>query len=320
MKQQHIQPYQISQHTYDIDITTNQPGGGQSMESIDVTSTGLTSATLTFSGLSIGTSYNYNYSSEQVINSGTTYWSNSTNMSFNATATTMVYNVTVAQPLSMESEFYILAYFKDSIGGYIAYDEDYTYIEMVEITTSSSSTGEISLTNLSIGTDYYLEWFVFDIALFSNNFNVSMDTYAALNASTVDTDYMSFNATATSSTTQINWTGPTTLNDHQFVAILSFNNTATNHSTGSGWIGSHYEGFTPQLPTLLIDNYSTSSTSTNNDVTTKGYDLVTGDDYKYQIRITDNNGASVSTLNLTNFTATAPNMNMPLFTYPTPDK
>ncbi|MEZ8112254.1 MAG: thrombospondin type 3 repeat-containing protein [Candidatus Poseidoniaceae archaeon] len=305
-------------NTYDIDITTNLPGGGQSMESIDVMSTGLTSATLTFSGLSIGTTYNYNYSSAQVLDDGTTYWSNSTNMSFNATATTMVYNVTVSQPLSMESEFYILAYFKDSIGGSIAYDDDYTYIEMVEITSSSSSTGEISLTNLSIGTDYYLEWFVFDIALFSNNFNVSMDVYAALNASTIDTDYMSFNATATSSTTQINWTGPTTLNDHQFVAILSFNNTATNLSTGSGWIGFHYEGFTPQLPTLLIDNYSTSSTSTNNDVTTKGYDLVTGDDYKYQIRITDNNGASVSTLNLTNFTATAPNMNMPLFTYSTP--
>ncbi len=310
--------YNSATNTYGIDITTNLPGGGQSMESIDVTSTGLTSAAITFSGLSIGTNYNYNYSSAQAMLDGTISWSNSTNVSFNATATTMTYNVSVPQPQNVESEYYIISYFKDSIGGYIAYGEDYTYIEMVEITTSSSSTGEISLTNLSIGTDYYLEWLVFDIVLFSNNFNVSMDTYAALNASTVDTDYMSFNATATSSTTQINWTGPTTLNDHQFVAILSFNNTATNHSTGSGWIGSHYEGFTPQLPTLLIDNYSTSSTSTNNDVTTKGYDLVTGDDYKYQIRITDSNGASVSTLNLTNFTATAPNMNMPLFTYPTP--
>ena len=305
-------------NTYDIEITTNLPGGGQSMENIDVATTGLTSATLTFSGLSIGTTYNYNYSSAQVINSGTNYWSNSTNMSFNATATTMVYNVTVPQPLSIESEYYIFSYFKDSVGGYIAYDDDYTYIEMVEVTTSSSSTGEISLTNLSIGTDYHLEWLVADQVLFENNYNVSMNVYTALNASVIDSDNYSFNATVTSSTTQLNWTGPTTLNDHFFAVILSFNNTVTNHSTGSGWIGFHDEEFIPQLPTLLIDNYSTSSTSTTNDVTTKGYDLITSDDYKYQIRITDSSGASVSTLNLTNFTATAPNMNMPLFTYSTP--
>lgn len=305
-------------NVYDISITTNLPGGGQSIEGIDVATTGLTSATLTFSGLSIGTNYNYNYSSAQVINSGTIYWSNSTNVSFNATATTMTYNVSVAQPQKIESEYYIVSYFKDSIGGYIAYDDDYTYIEMVEVTTSSSSTGEISLTNLSIGTDYHLEWLVADQVLFENNFSVSMDVYTALNASLIDSDNYSFNATATSSTTQINWTGPTTLNDHFFAVILSFNNTATNHSNGVGWVGFHDEEFTPQLPTLLIDNYSTSSTSTTNDVTTKGYDLVTGDDYKYQIRITDSSGASFSTLNLTNFTATAPNMNMPLFTYSTP--
>ena len=310
--------YNSATNTYGIDITTSNPGGGQSMEGLDVMSTGLTSATLTFSGLSIGTTYNYNYSSAQVINSGTTYWSNSTNMSFNATATTMIYNVTVSQPLSMESEFYILAYFKDSIGGYIAYDDDYTYIEMVEVTTSSSTTGEISLTNLSIGTDYYLEWLVIDDVLFENNINVTMDVYSAINASVVDSGNYSFNSTVSNSTTQLNWTGPTTLNKHFFIAILSFNNTATNHSSGTGWVGIHDADFIPQLPTLLIDNYSSSSTSTNNDVTIKGYDLVTGDDYKYQIRITDSSGASVSTLNLTNFTATAPNMNMPLFTYSTP--
>jgi hypothetical protein len=190
--------YNSAINTYGIDITTNLPGGGQSMESIDVVTTGLTSAMITFSGLSIGTNYNYNYSSAQAMLDGTISWSNSTNVSFNATATTMTYNVSVSQPQNVESEYYIVSYFKDSIGGYIAYGEDYTYIEMVEVTTSSSSTGEISLTNLSIGTDYYLEWLVVDEVLFGNSFNGSMDVYTALNASTIDTDYMSFNATATS--------------------------------------------------------------------------------------------------------------------------
>jgi len=305
-------------NTYDIDITTNNPGGGQSMESVEVISTSLTTASVTFSGLSIGTNYNYNYSSAQVMLDGSISWSNPTNVSFNATATTMTYNVSVSQPQSVESEYYIVSFFKDSNGGHIASDSDYTYIEMVELATSSSSTGEISLTNLSIGTDYYLEWLVVDQIIFENSYNVSMDVYTALNASTIDTDYMSFNATASSSTTQLNWTGPTTLNDHFFAAILSYNNTATNHSTGGGWIGFHEEDFTPQLPTLLIDSHSTSSTSSTNDVSVKGYDLVTGDDYKYQIRITDSSGASVSTLNLTNFTATASNMSMPLYTYATP--
>ncbi|MCS5533900.1 MAG: hypothetical protein NZ736_06560, partial [Candidatus Poseidoniaceae archaeon] len=263
-------------NTYDIDITTSNPGGGQSMESIDVTTTGLTTAMITFSGLSVGSNYNYNYSSAQVILDGSISWSTSTNVSFNATASIMTHNVSVSQPQYVESEYYIVSYFKDSTGGNIAYDDDYTYIEMVEVTTSSSTTGEISLTNLSIGTDYYLEWFVVDQVVFENSYNVSMDVYTALNASTIDTDYTSFNATATSLTTQLNWTGPTTLNDHFFAVILSYNNTATNHSTGSGWIGFHDEEFTPQLPTLLIDSHSTSSTSSTNDVSVKGYDLITG--------------------------------------------
>ncbi len=305
-------------NTYDIDITTSNPGGGQSMESVDVTTTGLTSAMITFSGLSIGTNYNYNYSSAQVMLDGNISWSNSTNVSFNATASIMTHNVTVSQPQNVESEYYIVSFFKDSTGGYIAYDEDYTYIEMVEVTTSSSSTGEISLTNLSIGTDYYLEWLVVDAVLFENNINVSLNVYTALNASMIDTNYTSFTATVTSFTTQLNWTGPTTLNDHFFAAILSFNNTTTNHGNGAGWIGFGDVDFVPQLPTLLIDSHSTSSTSSTNDVSVKGYDLVTSDDYKYQIRVTDSSGASVSTLNLTNFTATASNMSMPLYTYSTP--
>lgn len=303
-------------NTYDIDITTSNPGGGQSMESVDVTVTNLTTATVTFNGLTIGTSYNYNYSSVQNTISGALIWSNSTNASFNATSTVMSYTITAPQPQNLESEYHIVATFKDSSGVFIDSDSDFTYIEMAEISTTSSTTGEISLTNLTIGTNYDMEWLVMNQVQFDNS--NATDVYDAINASLVDSNVSSFNATSASVTNQINWSGITTTDDHFIVVILSLNNTTTDHNNATGWIAFHDAEFTPQLPTLLIDNHSTSSTSSTNDVTIKGYDLVTGDDYRYQIRVVDSSGASVSTLNLTNFTATAPNMNMPLYTYSTP--
>ena len=104
------------------------------------------------------------------------------------------------------------------------------------------------------------------------------------------------------------------MNQHGLVALLSYNNTPLNLTAFDGFIGFHDDEFIPQLPTMLIDSYSTSSTASTNDVMVKGSDLVTGDDYKYQILVTDNSGASFATSTLTNFTATAQNMSMPTFT------
>ena len=47
-----------STNTYDIEITTDNPGGGQSSQSVDVSIINTTHATLSFSGLTNGTTYN----------------------------------------------------------------------------------------------------------------------------------------------------------------------------------------------------------------------------------------------------------------------
>ncbi|MGB0152376.1 MAG: hypothetical protein ACPF92_08685, partial [Candidatus Poseidoniaceae archaeon] len=51
----------------------------------------------------------------------------------------------------------------------------------------------------------------------------------------------------------------------------------------------------------------------------EGLDLVVGDSYQYQYRVTDAGGANLATSSMTSFTATAQNMSMPTFTYPTPN-
>lgn len=318
----YLQVYGFSGATnvYDISITTNLPGGGQSIESVSVTMNGTTGSMIEFTGLTIGDTYLYNHSNVQFFLNDTESWSTSTNGNFTATATTMMANVTSVSPLMQESDYCSVSVLKDSTGIMIDEDADCTYIEMLEAYVTSSTTGEIYATNLSAYTDYTVWWIVYDMVEFGNNFTTSMDPNMALTASMVDQMNVTFTTnTTTSESWQINWNGPTTLNDHGFVAFLSFNNSQINLTSGDGFIGVHDDDFIPQLPTMLIDSYSTSSTSATNDVMVKGSDLVTGDDYKYQISVTDSAGASFATSALSNFTAAAQNMSMPTFTYATPN-
>ena len=83
-------------NTYDIEITTDNPGGGQSAELIDVSVVNTTHASLTFSGLTVGTTYGYNHSHGQIHLDGNAYAGGSSSGSFNATATTQTVNVSIS--------------------------------------------------------------------------------------------------------------------------------------------------------------------------------------------------------------------------------
>ena len=312
--------YSGDTNVYAISITTNLPGGGQSFENVDVTMNNITNATLEYSGLTVGDTYLYNYTTYQSINNGSEYWGTSLNGSFNATGTTMMVNVTLASGMDYESQFCVVSELKDSSGNPYNSGFDCIYIEMIQTEVTSSTTGTILATNLTSNTDYHLWWVVYDLVEFDNNITVSSDVDAAVAHSAVDQANVTFTTNASSSKTwQITWTGPTTLNEHGFVALLSFNNTQVNLSNGDGFVGFHDEEFVPQLPTMLIDTYSTSTTSATNDISVKGNDLVVNDQYKYQILVTDSSGASFSTSTLTSFTATAQNMSMPTYAYSTPN-
>ncbi|MAM36280.1 MAG: hypothetical protein CL988_03830, partial [Euryarchaeota archaeon] len=312
--------YSGDTNVYDISITTDLPGGGQSFETVAVTMNNITNATLQFSGLTVGDTYLYNYTTYQSINNGSEYWGTSLNGSFNATGTTMMVNITVQSGMEYESQFCVVSELKNSAG--VPYNSafDCIYIEMIETVVTSSTTGTIQATNLSVNTDYKLRWIVYDYDEFQANLTASGDVDAAVTHSAVDQVNLTFTTnTSSSKTWQITWNGPTTLNEHGFAAILSFNNSQVNLSNSDGFVGFHDEEFTPQLPTMLIDSYSTSTTSATNDISLKGNDLVVNDQYKYQLLVTDSSGASLTSSSLTSFTATAQNMSMPTYTYNTPN-
>ena len=136
--------YSGDTNVYDISITTDLPGGGQSFETVAVTMNNITNATLQFSGLTVGDSYLYNYTTYQSINNGSEYWGTSLNGSFNATGTTMMVNVTVQSGMDYESQFCVVSELKNSAG--VPYNSafDCTYIEMIETVVTSSTTDNTS--------------------------------------------------------------------------------------------------------------------------------------------------------------------------------
>ncbi|RJU88400.1 MAG: hypothetical protein DWC05_00950, partial [Candidatus Poseidoniales archaeon] len=307
-----------STNTYDIEITTDNPGGGQSSQSVDVSIINTTHATLSFSGLTNGTTYNYNHTYGQIHLDGDEHWGTSTNGTFNATNSTHSVNISILTT-NNESSLLVSSTLFDASGAALNTDTDVLYIEMMEIAVTSSTTGDIEMTNLTIGADYVVEWIVLDFTEWTNNFTVSADVNAAINHSKIDSDMWYLMPTSNSISYQINWTGPTTMNDHLFLAYISINGTNVNLSDNDNLTGLHFDDFIPQLPSLVIASYSASSTASSNNVQAEGLDLVVGDSYQYQYRVTDASSANLATSSLTSFTATAQNMSLPTFSYATPN-
>ena len=161
-------------NTYDIEITTDNPGGGQTFESVDVSILNTTHATLDFSGLTNGTTYNYNHTYGQLHLDGDEHWGMTSNGTFNATGTTHSINITTMATHN-ESSLLVTATLFDATGAALNTDTAELYIEMLEIETTSSTTGDIELTNLSIGTAYDAAWIVIDYDEWQSNFTVSND-------------------------------------------------------------------------------------------------------------------------------------------------
>ncbi|MGB0612221.1 MAG: hypothetical protein ACPGMW_06310, partial [Poseidonia sp.] len=201
--------YSSATNTYDIEITTDNPGGGQSFETVEVFILNTSQATLSFSGLTNNTSYNYNYSYGQMLLDDSVSWANSTTGTFNTTGTTHSLNISI-QTTMIESVLMVSSTLSSSSGSSFDSDMDEYYIEMVQISTTSSTTGDIELTNLTVGTDYAVEWIVIDFVEWDNNFTNSNDVNAAINASMIDSDAWNLTPTTSSVNYQVNWTGPTT--------------------------------------------------------------------------------------------------------------
>ena len=169
------------------------------------------------------------------------------------------------------------------------------YREMLELEATSSSIGNLYLTNLTIGETYTVDYMTEDIVLTNVITNTSLN----------------FTASNVAHTIAFNWTGPITSNEHAVYATLENSN--------GDVIGYHDDYFIPQLPSAEILSASNSPTATTNQVNTAGKDLINGDSYWHQVKVVDANGGLIASSTLTNYTATSTNMSFGMFTYSTPN-
>ena len=310
----------FSGSNYDIEITTDNPGGGQSFSYVDVTMNNLTNVTIEMTGLIVGDTYEYDYSTEvEYVNNGTVVTQALMGpYSFTATATSETVNYTIPSS-EIEGDYSVEATLYDASGSMLHSDGDSIYQEVVVTETTSSTTGDIFASNITAGNQYTVFWFVFNLDMYTDamNANPSLTAEDALNLSLIDEDYFNFTSTSTSDSWQVSWANPTTMDVHVFYATI-FNQGAVVNGTGDGALGSHFVAFIPQLPSAIITDYSFSTTATTNDFTSEGLDLVPGDNYYQQFRVEDPSGADIEYSAVNSVTATAQNMSFGTFYYNTP--
>jgi len=306
-------------NTYDIEISTDNPGGGQSFSTIDVTMNNLTNVTLEMTGLTVGDTYQYEFyqSFENGFNESITYQSNQGPYSFVATSTSEIINYTI---LSGETEGYysVTANLSDNLGAKLSSDEDSIYKEVLITQTTSSTTGEMLASNLTVGNQYTMRWIVFDEIIFEDELNNGETLEDSLNSSLVDENYSNVTAISTTNSWQINWMNPINANNHILLGVLSIKGTYTNLFSSEGYQGTHVSDFIPQLPSAVITNYSFSTTSATNEYSSEGLDLVIGDTYYQQFRVEDYGGADIDYSSMTSYTATSQNTSFGIFFYNTP--
>ena len=89
----------------------------------------------------------------------------------------------------------------DASGNQLDEDGDEIYKEILVTETTSSTTGDIFATNLSVGSDYTINWMTINYVTFENLIiNNSMTVGQAVNASKIDEGYDNYSATANSET------------------------------------------------------------------------------------------------------------------------
>ncbi|MCH1410890.1 MAG: hypothetical protein L7U48_02275, partial [Candidatus Poseidoniaceae archaeon] len=308
-------------NTYDIEITTDLPGGGQSFTGVVPSVINTTSTALSMNGLTNGSAYSVNLSLDQEFMNGTVL---STSLgTLNLTANGTGHNATmthVSAAVGMESEVCVVAELFDANGTYISAGQDCYVFEVLVVEATSSTTGDIEATNLTVNTPMTLWWFVYDQTAFGNALQTNgNDVEASLNASIVNETTVNFTPATTSMNWQVNWTGITNTNTHELIGLLWEQGATINITNIEGFNGFHDWDFIPQLPSLVITSVTKSTTAATNNVNVEGLDLVVGDGYYHQIRLTDAAGATLQNSTMTAFTATAQNMSLPAWTYTTPN-
>ena len=308
-------------NSYDVEISTDNPSGGQSLSYIDVVMNNLTSFTIEMNGLVVGDNYQYDYYTEvdYLLNNSLITNPVMGPYSFTATANSETVNLTI-NSANIEGNYIAAATLYDSSGSVLNSDDDSIYQEVLIADSTSSTTGEILATNLSVNSPYTIHWITLNYVTLEADLiaNPSMSIGDAINASKIDEGYDNFTSMATSETKQVSWNNPTTMDEHWFFAMIYAQGAVIDRNTFDGIIGGHSASFIPQLPSAIITSYSTSINSPTNDFSSEGLDLVTGNTYYQQFRVEDPSGADIEYSAMNTVTATAQNMSFGTFYYNTP--
>ena len=159
-------------NVYDIEISTDNPGGGQSFSTIDVSLNNLTNVTLEMTGLTVGDTYQYEFyqSFENGVNASITNQLTRGPYSIIASSTNYTVNYTISSG-DIEGDYSVYANISDNLGARLSSDVDSIYKELLVIDTTSSTTGEIFSSNLTVGDQYTIHWLVLDVVKYLDELN-----------------------------------------------------------------------------------------------------------------------------------------------------
>ena len=285
--------YSSAINSYSVSIATTSGGGGTGTTppTIFTTITSESTAQSELDNLLVNDSYELVANLQEYVvgvNNVSQY-----NLTANHTATSVTHieNYTWT-PVDAES-VYVLNVELYHSGTYVSSSIDWIFIERLQSDVTASTTGDLLATNLTIGTSYSIEW----------------QTNDTTTNSILGDGWVNFTATATTHTQAVTWSGPSTMNDHLFSAIMY---------DGSTIYGYHEIEFVPNLPGIEISAYTHDANSSTNTVDASGMDMINGDSYQYLLELQDANGTVLDDTGLLTTIATSPGMALPTWAYTTP--
>jgi hypothetical protein len=285
--------YSSAINSYSVSIATTPSGGGGGTTSptLFTTMTSGTTGQAELSNLLVNDSYEIDANLQVGVIGVTNVSEYNITATHTATAVTHIENYSWT-PVDAES-VYVLNVELYQNGAYLSSSLDWIYIERLQNDVTSSTSGDLIATNLTIGTSYSIEWQTNDT-----------NTNAILSDG-----WVNFTATSANYTQAVTWAGPSTMNVHQFSAMMY---------EGTTEYGFHEIQFVPSLPSIDISAYTHDANSSTNTVDASGMDLITGDSYQYSLELQDVNGTVLDDSGMLMATATTPGMSLPTWTYTTP--
>ena len=286
--------YSSAINSYSVSIATSPGGGGgggTTSPTILTTMTSGTTGQAELGNLVVNDSYDINANLQEYVIGVTNVTEYNLTATHTATAVTHIESYTWT-PVDAES-IYLLNVELYHTGNYVSSSLDWVYVERLQNDVTSSTSGELIATNLTIGTSYSIEW----------------ETNDTITNTILSDGWVNFTATAVNYTQSVNWAGPSTTNAHQFTAMMY---------DGTTEYGFHQIEFIPDLPSIEISAYTHDANSSTNTIDTSGTDMISGDSYQYSIELQDANGTVLEDTGMLTATATIPGMPLPTWTYSTP--